>query len=395
MKRKLVVALLCTFMLTGCWDRLELNEMGIVVAVGIDKNPENNQYIFTSQVLRPGALAKDGSSKYSPVNIITTKGDTIFEAIGNVTQELDRKEFYPHNKVIVIDEQLAKKGMIPILDASSRGKGGRGSVWLCIARNTSARKTIGVKDGIGNIQGNYLNELIKDAKYNPNTSVIQLVNFYKKILESGIAPVTGVLTVQEKMNLPVEEKGKASERIKMSGAAVFRKDKLVGYLNEKETRGYNWLSKEKEDIRITLPSLLEKGKLISINVLDTNPHIKPVLKDGKISFTIKVKQTGVLVEQQSTKKLDSPKEILDYTNRIEEKNKQLIEKDIERTIRKAQALKSDIFGFGRILSKEYPNYWKKVEKDWDNRFPEVEYSVKADVIIKRVGFSQGPYHSKF
>jgi spore germination protein KC len=79
-----------------------LKEIGIVSAIGIDRDPNTDEIIFTSQIVNPSALKPEGGGAQPPVKIITSKGDTVYKAIRNVNQEFDRKNFYAHNKVIVI-----------------------------------------------------------------------------------------------------------------------------------------------------------------------------------------------------------------------------------------------------------------------------------------------------
>ena len=120
MKRILVAMILCTLctlLLTGCWDRNEINDLGIVVAVALDKDAVTGKIMATSQMVRPGALKKDGGGELSsPVEIITTKGNTLAETVKNISEQFDRIPFLAHVKVLVVSEQLAKEGLLPLLD---------------------------------------------------------------------------------------------------------------------------------------------------------------------------------------------------------------------------------------------------------------------------------------
>jgi spore germination protein KC len=93
-------------------------------------------------------LAKDGTTQEAPVEIATVKGVTLFDAARNVIQELDRKSFYAHTNVIVISEEIAREGVLPVLDFFSRGREVRGYVWLCVAKNAQAKELLGIKSGI-------------------------------------------------------------------------------------------------------------------------------------------------------------------------------------------------------------------------------------------------------
>ncbi|WP_438825729.1 hypothetical protein [Niallia taxi] len=44
-------------LLSGCWNERELNELAIVMAMGVDKMEKTNNYQVAFQVVNPGAIA--------------------------------------------------------------------------------------------------------------------------------------------------------------------------------------------------------------------------------------------------------------------------------------------------------------------------------------------------
>ena len=388
---------MCTLFLVGCWDRKELREIGPIVAIGLDKDLNTGKILFTAQVIRVGALSKEGGTQESPIEIVSSSGNTLFEAIRNSTEKLDRKNLYFHTKVIVIGEALAKEGVMPILDTFTRGKEMRGYVWLAVTQEgVQAREILGVKSKIERIQAAYLKHVIENKEFHAGANTSDLLTYYIKSLESGIEPTIGVLKVIEERNFPVENKlGKTTKQVKFSGVAAFKDDKLIGFLNKKETQGLNWIIGEVKSKAIILPSLIKKDKLISIEVIRTTSHIEPKIKGNNISFSINVTQEGSLVEQQSMNNIIEPKEIVDYLKKVERKNEELIKKEIEMAVNKAQKeLRSDIFGFGDALNKKYPQKWDKIQDRWDKLFPKIDYEVNVNVKIIRTDFKKGTFQPK-
>lgn len=375
--KRVVFIISCLLLLVGCWDRRELKTIGIVVAIGIDKDPDTGEFLFTSQVLKPAALKPDGGGTEAPVKLVTTKGDTVFKAIRNANQEFDRKNFYAHNKVIVIGEQLAREGILPVLDGITRGKEARGYIWLCIAKDRQARDILGLESpGIESVQANYLNGILDNQQFNFDSTVIQLNDYYKRSLKDGIDPVIGVLTIIG------EESGKKSPHIKLSGGAVVTKDKLVDFLNETEARGYNWIVGEVKNGILSIPSLLEEGKLVSIEIRNASSKIKPEIHGDRISFNIEIESLGVLVEQLGAGSLETRKDQLDYLRRLEKEVEQHIEQEVNTVIEKAQKeLKTDIFGFGSTLNRKDPKKWNEVKDKWEDQFQNVDANVKVNVNI--------------
>lgn len=393
MKLKICSLFLCLFLLTGCTGQTELSHIGIVVAVAIDKDPETGGIILTSQVIRPASLDKKSPGKDAPVELVSTKGKTIFEAIRDTTQEFDRINFYAHTKVIVIGEELAKEDITPILDFFVRGRQLRGYTSLCIAKNASARDIIGVKDGIDRIQANYLKDIIENKKYQYKATASSVIDYYRKALQEGNNPIAGVLEIVEITNQPVEKKeDKTSKEIRFAGTAVFKKDALVGYFNEKETQGLNWIIGKVQSGVITLPSLLEQAKLISLEIKNSKVKITPEIREGKISFAIKVNVDVVLVEEQAKVKITYPKVMLDYLEEVRKEAENEIEGEIRLAVNKAQKeLQSDVFGFGNTLNKEYPEQWHEIKDEWSRIFPEVDYTVEVQVKVIGTDLKQGVF----
>ncbi|TCL76841.1 spore germination protein KC [Hydrogenispora ethanolica] len=390
LKRKLfpIACFFCCLMLAGCWNRRELNELGIVLAIGIDKDRRTGEVILTSQVVRPGALKQESAAEKSPVEITMTRGKTVFEAMRNITKQFDRKAYFSHDKVIVIDERLAREGILKVIDVFVRSQEIRRQVWFMVAKDTTAGEILGVEHGIETVQATYLESMIKSKSRNSEVSAPSLLEIVKAVSGGGTNPVAGVMEMIEQPNLPAEkEKEPSSQGVKLSGTAVFKKDKLVGYLNDRETRGLHWVTGKVQSGVIQVPAPGEPGRLITVEIKKASSRIKPEIKNGRISFHIAVKEEGNIVEQQSI--IDSSK--LKTFEKIAAAQKKVIADEIGAAVAKVQKqLGSDIFGFGSLLNQKYPQEWEKIKKNWDALFPEVQWTVTIDAELRRSGLLLKP-----
>lgn len=382
MKKKLLAILLCFTILTGCWDREELNEIGLVLAVALDKDILTNDIIISCEVARPHVLKQDSSSNKAPIEIVSAKGTTVFEAVRNISKKFDRKNYFAHNKVIIISEKLAEEGVTPILDVFVRDPETRLLVWVVIAKDTEAKQLLKEHQGLAQIQAFYLNDLIKVKWANSEVQVLNILDFYKKILKSGINPTTGAMTVKKEFD---------TSNINLSHTAVFKKDRLIGYLDNKETRGLNWVINEIKSGIINVPGIKNNDKSIAIEIKESKSKIIPKIKDGKISFTIEIKELGNIGEIQDTTNILE----LDLLKKLEEEQKHAIEEEIKAAVEKAKNdFHSDIFGFGYTLYRHYPKEWEKIKDNWDEIFPDTQYELKINVILRRAGEIQTPFLPK-
>jgi spore germination protein KC len=381
--KKVILLITCLCLLTGCWDRTELKELGIVLGIAIDKDRETGEYILSSQMLKPSALDGQSSSDKTPFEMVVTSGKTIHEALRKANLEFDRKGFFAHNKIILINEEVAKEGMLPVLNSFKSGKQVRGFVYICIAKGSQASKILeSTTSGIETQPAIHLKNMNENTNIQFTAAKIDLLNFYKQSLGSGIDPVGGVFEF--------EEDNGTKRHVKFSGGAVFSKDKLVGFLNEKETRGYLLGKGEVDSGALSIPSPIDEERFESVEIKKASAKITPNIKGDHISFTISVTGEGIIVEQQSTGTFKNRSEQLQHMKKIEGKIKQLMEDEINIAIEKAQKqLKADIFGFGSTLNKENPKAWNMVKKDWNERYADVPYTVKVNFTLNSTGLMKG------
>lgn len=386
MKKKFFIiinCIICIVILTGCWDTRELNTIGVVYAIGLEKDENTKQIICTMQMAVPSALKIGATRNESSVEIVESKGNTISDAVRNLMEKVDRFPDFSQNKIIVIDEELAREGILPILDFFKRSYQVHNIQWIAIAKSKKVKEVLGTQHGIGNIQGSYLNDIINISEINAKVANINMMEFYKRALGDGTNPIAGVIETSEEPNLPIERKSNNTSRgVKFSGAAVFKGDKLVGFLNTEETEGYNWIVGGAKGGNITISSILDSNKLIGISVQKIKTKIKPEIINNKIVFHIEVKEEGNIDEVPDSTDFSELKVI----KQLEYEQKIVLENQIRMAIYKIQkTLRSDILGFGTILNKKYPKVWKEKKDNWDDVFPTVQYTVDIDVQINRSG----------
>ncbi|MBW5446504.1 Ger(x)C family spore germination protein [Cohnella sp. CFH 77786] len=395
---KRIGLIICSLLiLTGCWDKRELKKIGIVTAIGVDKGSDPGDLIFTAQVMDPTALEEGTSPEKASVELVSSTGKTVFEGLRKLLQDFDRRGYYAHNKIIVVSEKLAKEGLLPVLDMMKRSIEVKSYVWLCIAKGTEARKVLGVKqEGIENVQANYLKGIVENKRSNFNSATLTMLEFYKIVLGSGRHPVVTTFSIVKKESLPVEEKelGPVTDHVRLSGGTVFQKDKLVGFLNEVETRGYNWTVGRAENGIIPIPSVIDEGKPASIEIISTEAKIKPEMKARSVSFTIEINERIVLVEDQGLGEIKTDQQWFLYLEKVEREAAKKTEREVEKAVRKAKELRTDFLGLGSALNKKYPKTWKKMEDQWDRELPDLEVNVKANVRIVGSGELRGPLKAK-
>lgn len=391
-KKALVFILIISFnpVASGCWNRHELNTLGILGSVAVDMEEEKYKLTFEIIKPKPAVVKGVGGEKEEPVRIIQTTGDSFFEALRNATLKFDRRIFMPHTKVYIFSEEVAKKGLIDFIDFLQRDHETRRSTYVVIAKDSSAAEILNTAGGIEDIPSNYIVRLIEGEKFNSKSLAVKFRELLKYYYDKGKQPTLGIIQIKKKPKESSIKKGETEYELSVEGSAVFLEEKLVGFLDGKETRGLNFVTNKMKGGVIVSPAPNGMGtNTIEILKADSKNDVKIEGEEPKIK--VKISLTGMLGEESAKINIKEPGVI----EKIEKANSQVIKNEIEDVIRKVQQeYETDIFGFGEVLHKKHPDQWKKIQDNWNEIFSHGEVKVEVETKITRIGLTNTPVNKK-
>ncbi|PFO09403.1 spore gernimation protein GerC [Bacillus sp. AFS076308] len=369
-------------LLTGCWNRIEVNDIAIVTAIGLDL-VDDDMIRLSLQVAIPAKLgpaggAKGGSKERSTF-VISEKGVTVSEAYRNLQMKLSRRIFFSQSRVLLIGEALAKKGISNIIDFYTRFHQPRMNSFIMFTKGNASD----VIKNIPNLENVSSEETKELAKLSVGIKVY-VRDFLNMLLTDGLEP----FAPQYKLtSLEVNTENNSAQVQVINGAAVFKKDKLIGWLDDSETRGLLWLRNEIEEGVISIKIPKEKGGgNISFEIIRADTKIIPHLNNGQIKFNINVTSEIIVIENASKVVLFNQKEIDGIQTDIEKEIKDRIQMVLDKAQKEFQ---SDIFGFGQAVYREYPKAWNTIyKKKWDQEFPKLEVTINPKVFVRRIGLSK-------
>ncbi|MFL0377857.1 Ger(x)C family spore germination protein [Paenibacillus amylolyticus] len=383
---RLILSITVLFpLLTGCWDRHELNELGIMLGLGVDK--DGDKVKVSAQVVVPNEVSsKSGGGKGTPVTQYQASADTLFEAIQKLTETSPRRIFMSHVRVLIFGEEYARKdGIYDVVEALMREPTARPDYYVMVARNTTASKVLDVLTPLDNIPAEKLfNSLDLSYKtWSPTTTVTgdQLMDY---LLTPGIQPViTGVEVVGNQDKSGNNENIatiKSPSSLHTTGLSLFKKDKLIGWLTEDESKGYNYI---RDNVASTVNHLpCRKDGNVTFKALRTTTKRKAKIVGGQPVINIKLKNVSSIGAVECGIKIGSMKTIRELEKDSEEYLVELMQNSVNSVRRKYH---TDIFGFGQEVYHADPKLFKKMEKDWDKYFENLDVRYEANVQIKRVG----------
>ena len=374
-----LILVMTMMLLTGCWNRVEVNDIAIVTAIGLDLT-EDERVRLSLQVANPTKLGPTGGSaggsNGKSTFVISETGVTVSEAYRQLQGKLPRRIFFSQSRVLLIGEDLAKKGVSSIIDFHTRYHEPRINSFIMFTKGEASE----LLNSMPNLESVSAEETKELAKLSVGVTTY-VMDFLNMLLTDGIEPFGPQFT---STSLEVNNKYKSKEAQATRGTAVFKKDKLVGWMNEVETRGILWLRNKMETGVITINIPEEKGGgNVSFDIIRTETKSVPKLKPGEINFTVNVTAEVSVMENDSNIKLEDPKIIEGLQKNIENEIKDRIQLVIEKA---QQEYQSDIFGFGQAVYKKYPKEWNtNYKKNWEQEFSQLEVTIKPNVFVRRIG----------
>lgn len=398
------VLLLFVPILSGCWDRLEIDDRAVVLGVSIDEAdneeaawkeenevthvrgslppPKEGMVRVGVQIALPGQIplgpgeagGSAGSSPNRTVWVIHVVGHSINDAFMNLQQQVSSKLFFGHLRIIVISEEVAKKDMSNINDYFRRNAEVRRMAWMMVSKG-KAFALMNAAPRLERIPTLYLmstlDNAIKMGKF-PKDYLGQYWSNSSKKGQEGFLPYVDI---------------KEQDNVEIEGLAYFCGERLVGVTKPLEISGFLGL-RGINPAGYRAVVLLDEEDLttaVMTNVTHRHSRVDLNIKDGKPYFKIKVELEANLAEKMGHGiSLDDPAMIA----RIERKQEEGSVQFYQNIIAKTQSKSSDIFGFGEMVRAKKPGYWHQyvgTKEKWQEMYKQTTFEIEVAVRIRRIG----------
>lgn len=381
-KIKILIITLCIFCLTGCYNYRELNELAITSAIGINKDGDNYELLI--QIINNQKQGSDGSSSSDQPKFIVykTKGKTMQEAFRNIILESPKRLYVNHTALLIISEEVAKDGLNDVIDIFARDTEFRKQFMVVISKKDDTNDIVSILTNLETLNAkNIKDSIITDSKYLGSSAVVHFENLLETFLNDKEDLVLPSVTMKGN-----DKKGDEGDNIKKSepdasivldDLAIFKDEKLVGYLNKQDSINVSTIKNEINNTIYTYEC--QKGKYASIEIVDSKTDIKA----NKQTINITVKQRANINEVNCGLDLEK-KEVIEKLEKDMVKEK---EKEILKTINKSiNDFNADIFGFEDILYKDNPSNYKALVKKYDkDLLKNLKFQVKIDLNLLAKG----------
>ncbi|WP_298839243.1 Ger(x)C family spore germination protein [Clostridium sp.] len=370
MKKKMVsiifIIIICPLILCGCWNYREIDTLAIVAGMAIDKDMTTNKYVFTTEII---TTQSQGVSSIISSQIFTSESDSIFDAVRDMIEKTGLRLFWSDAKVVIVSESLAREGIIPALDWTNRSNFVRPDMWLLIAKGNTASEILKTKVKLNEVTSFHLDDALNSWKVLSRFTNSMVWSFIDGLSSGNSQAVT---TVKNELSdgtiIPLVE-----------GCAIFKSDKLVGYLDGTETSYMLMVNNKIKQGLFTLLNVSGSSNNVTLELNDNRTKLTPVYNNGLVSMIVDVYPVVSIHEIQGTK---------DYMNEVnlkilQSEAEKKIEIQIQSLISKLQNnYDSDVLGFGEIFKEDKPKVSEDYKKNKKDIFKNMKTKVNVHMIIK-------------
>ncbi|KRF01706.1 hypothetical protein ASG89_25435 [Paenibacillus sp. Soil766] len=365
-------------LLTGCWDRKEINDIAIIQLSAFDLMSDTGKYRGYVQVAIPksigaGQLTTSGGTQQKTYMSLVDYGDNIEAMTVKLERKLSRDVLPSHRRIFMVGESLARQNMAPLLDLISRSPKNRLRTYLVVARDTDAKSLVESEYPLEATKEEALREILVRKMQIPS----MLRNFYASSAAPGIEPVTAAFSKDK------------DGKILLSSVALFNKTTLVGYVDDIQAVALTSLLGKKPfgDVDVALPD--QESKLsVRVTKLTAKKRVT-VSSDEQPHFIVDITAEGRIMDNRSNLDPSDPA--------IMEKLNVSFQEELTKSYQKLfhtmqTTYKTDNAGLGQSVYRKYPKLWKKIEKDWETIYPEVDVQFKVAANIYQLGVQGAPYY---
>ena len=378
--RKILLVVIILITLTGCYNYRELNDLAIVSAISVSKVDE--EYNVIVQVVKP--KKEQDTSNINQPNFITfkSKGETLQEAFRLIVKESPKKIYGAQMQVLLLDESVAKDDLSDILDFFAREPEVRNEFYVLVSKNDNVLEVLTPLDNISS--QNIMESLEANNKYLGYANLVtfnDLLAYYQnERIQIALPSIYLTGNIDEGDKDENIDDSMVDTSVVLGPLAIFKGNKLIGYLSEEESLAYNIVMDNITNALIT--NKYDDDKYIVSELIKSKTDLEVDSKNNKINITVKgnaaIKEVNYnninLKDENNVKKIED-----DLNKKIEK----LVKNSIKNVTKKYN---SDIFGFENLFYKEDYKYYKQIKDKWSDKiFQNLEIKVDSKFEIVEQG----------
>ncbi|MEW9032953.1 MAG: Ger(x)C family spore germination protein, partial [Planifilum fimeticola] len=243
----LLVWVLVMGLLSGCWDRREIEQRSSVFAMAIDNHPKgvevSVQIPIPIMIIGSGG-GGGGQGGQGAVHNFSAAGETVSEALENLQNQTNQDLFLGHTRLLLLSEDLAREKGLKILDALRRHPEIRRQIWPLII-DGPAKEALAVNLRLAEIPTEYILDFVENGSSHGRMGDTTLGRWFVNQSDPTRSAYINYLHVEPGMGggqggsvgqgNSGGQGGNAEGKVFWKGLAVMKGDHMVGSLSREES----------------------------------------------------------------------------------------------------------------------------------------------------------------
>lgn len=391
-KFNIAIPFILSFFLTGCFDKVELEERAFVLAMSIDKYKdsldtniekidEEKRYVIgmsmpeisegeKSGIKEENPMENEKKSEESSVNksIKQGEGSSVSSTMNLIDTYTSQNLYYGHTKVVILGKDILENENYfkEVIDTLDRNKEISRKI-IVLASKINAKDIIEIIPKDEKMIGIYINDFYKNNKRNSSfTFRMDLEDIIKNLY--SLNGDTIIPTVEIKDN-----------DIHLDGLAILKNYKLIKYLDNKQTKGLIWLLDKNSLGTITTDF---ENSFVSLDIFKKNMKMNFFEENEKIICNINIDIKGNISGYILNNEIFENDE--KYIKLEKEYEKDLYE-EIMHSLENIKNINSDVLALKEKIRKNNFDLYEKYNLKEDNIYNNIQFKINCDVNIKGFG----------
>lgn len=352
----------------GCIYSRGIEELGMIMALGIDKGGKEHHLVTVCMPI----FEKEAEKK---VIRLSSEGSSVDDALEKISQNTELDLVTGQIRSIVIGEELAREGIAYHLDIATRDSDFPLNAAIMVSKG-KANEFMQYEPKEDPRIGIYLRDLLTSAEKRGLIMDADLNTFYIKKNAEGWDPCLPYLEITDK-------------GVTFVGRALFQFDRMVGFLTVEENKIETIMD---EQATITPLSFDDpfvktgdgKGKAqVNIQVNSAKSKVRTSFENGQVKVSIKVKMVAEILDKESGVDLLDPKIMSIYNTSLADQ----FSRRAESMLAKTQELQTDPLGIGAYFRMQNYKTWEALGGDetWGDYWMTADVKVETELNISRFG----------
>ncbi len=378
---KILILLILTSTLTGCWDKIEIEDRMIIGNICIDalkekvpkgteldyvKEGKMNKYLISFTAAVPAAIKENKPPAYKTYS---TTANNMDMANWQVMKRYAQVQYFGHAKTVTFGEETLKSAdcLKALLDSFIRGHDYNKSMDVFVMEG-EANKIVDVVPKFDVFLVAYISGIEDNQKYISAIHRSSLDKLIRNLVNSDGDAVIPKISASK-------------EEVKIAGGGVLKDYVLAGYIDDIQARALGWII---GDAQGGMVEINIKGAPVTFRFYNFKTKMKlDKVEKGKLYISYNMETEGSIEEYKLGESFMDEDILRECEGLIEA---QIQSESMEVIQIMQEKYKVDVIKIRDYLSKFHPKIYAQIEKDFDNYFEEnIVLKVNADVKVRRVG----------